>query len=219
MKPKDIGRRRRVLFLTWEYPPRSFSPIARYCKELTETLSEKMDVIVVTFDDFKASKSNFSLEKEGLYVFYVKNPITPTPSPLLWSLTLSSEMERVASDVWHELNKEIDIIHANDWITLPSAISLKKAFRIPMVTTLHSIEQMRVQGSDPYIEAIKKIEWQGTYDSDSVIVNNLTTKYELLKSYNVPQDKIEVCDPMGDKWHRDVRAVYEKLYDKRSMKV
>jgi hypothetical protein len=209
---KDMDRRKRVLFLTWEYPPRMFSPIAGYCKDLTDKLSEKMDVIVVTFDDFKASKSNFSMEKEGLYVFYVKNPINPTPSPLLWSLTLSSEMERVASDIWYELDKGIDVIHANDWITLPSAISLKKAFNIPMLVTLHSIEPMRVQGSDPYIESIKKIEWQGTYDSDAVIVNNLSMKYELMKSYKVPEEKIEICKPDWDGWHKDVMAVYEKFY-------
>ncbi len=91
-----------------------------------------MDVIVVTFDDWKASKSNFSLEKDGLYVFYVKNPIGHTPSPLLWSLTLSSEMERVASDVWYQLNRKVDVIHANDWITLPSAIALKRPSRGPL---------------------------------------------------------------------------------------
>jgi hypothetical protein len=205
-------RRKRVLFLTWEYPPREMSPIARYCDELTKRLAHRMDVIVVTFDDWKANKTSFSLEENGLYVFYVKNPIAHTPSPLLWSLTLSSEMERVASDVWHQMEGKIDVIHANDWITLPSAIALKKAFKVPLVMTFHSIEPVRVKESDPYVEAIKKIEWQGTYDSDRIIVSNLWMKYQLMQHYGVPDEKIDVCTPDWEKWHRDVRDVYEKVY-------
>ena len=219
MRLRDSGRRKRVLFLTWEYPPREMSPISKYCSELTRRLARKMDVIVVTFDDWKANKTSFSLEEEGLYVFYVKNPISHTPSPLLWSLTLSSEMERVASDVWYNSGRKIDVIHANDWITLPSAIALKKAFRRPLVMTFHSIEPMRVHGSDPYIESIKKIEWQGTYEANRLIVNNLSMKYQLMQHYGVPDNKIDVCKPDWDKWHMDVIDVYDKVFSRRSSRI
>ena len=202
--------RKKLLFLTWEYPPRRISPISSYCQDLVTKLSKDMDVIVVTFDDWRAHKSGFSVEKDGLYVLSVKNPVEHTPSPLLWSMTLASEMERVASDAIHQL-KKIDLIHANDWITLPSAIALKRAFKVPLVVTLHSIEAGRVDGSDPYIEAIKKIEWQGAFDAEALIVNNLWMKYSVIKHYSVPDTKIYVCQPNANGWHKDVISVYDKV--------
>jgi 1,4-alpha-glucan branching enzyme len=210
--------RKRVMLLTWEYPPRNLSPISRYCRDLSVKVSKEMDVIVVTFDDWKASKSSFKMDHEGLYIFYVENTIKNTPSPLMWSLTLSSEMERVASDAFHELDGKIDVIHANDWITFPTAIALKKAFNLPLITTLHSIEPTRVAGSDPYIEAIKKIEWQATYEADRVLVNNLWMKDKLKEYYQVPEDKIDVCVPDWNGWSSDVLGAYKKVFAKRYKK-
>jgi hypothetical protein len=201
--------RKKVLFLTWEFPPRSMSPISNYCQDLTTKLSDGMDMIVVTFDDWRAHKSGFSVEKDGLFVFYVDNPVEHTPSPLLWSMTLASEMERVSADAVHELKGGIELIHANDWITLPSAIALKRAFNVPLVVTLHSIEPTRVAGSDPYVEAIKKVEWQGTFDADAVIVNNLWMKYKVINYYSVPDEKIFVCPPNANGWHKDIAKVYK----------
>jgi 1,4-alpha-glucan branching enzyme len=210
--------RKKVMLLTWEYPPRNLSPISRYCRDLSVKISKKMDVLVVTFDDWKASKSSFKMDSEGLYIFYVENTIKNTPSPLMWSLTLSSEMERVASDAFHELDGKIDIIHANDWITFPTAIALKKAFNLPLVTTLHSIEPTRVAGSDPYIEAIKKIEWQATYEADKVLVNSLWMKDKVMQYYQVPEDKIDVCVPDWNGWSSDVLGAYKKVLAKGGRK-
>lgn len=204
-------KRRTVMLLTWDYPPRNNSQISRYCRDLSVKISDEMDVVVVTFDDWKASRSGFRMDKDGLYVFYVENPIKNAPSPLMWSLTLSSEMERVASDVFHELKGGIDLIHANDWITLPTAISLKKAFKKPLVVTLHSIEPTRVMGSDPYIEAIKKIEWQGTYEAQKVLVNSLWMKDKVKQYYNVPDSKMDVCVPNWNGWASDVMSSYRKV--------
>lgn len=208
-------KNKKVMLLTWEYPPRNLSPISRYCRDLSVKVSSEMDVIVVTFDDWKASKSSFKMDSEGLYIFYVENSIKNTPSPLMWSLTLSSDMERVASDIFYELDGKINLIHANDWITFPTAIALKKAFKIPLVVTLHSIEPTRVTGSDSYIEAIKKIEWQGTYEADRILVNNLWMKDKVIKYYNVPDSKIDVCTPDWNGWSTDVMKSYRKIMGRK----
>jgi 1,4-alpha-glucan branching enzyme len=204
---------RSALLLTWEYPPRIISPISHYCYDLATGLNKKgLEVIVITFYE---GRTTFWMERDGLYVFCARNPIRRNLSPLTWSLTLASEIERVASDILHRARGNIDLIHANDWITFPAAAGLKNAFGKPLVITFHSIEPTRVPGiEDDYTGSIKKMEWQASYEASRILVNNLWMKYKLVEHYQVPTKKIDVVVPHTKFWLKDVLNSYEKAISK-----
>ncbi|HDD05240.1 MAG TPA: hypothetical protein ENF51_01995 [Candidatus Aenigmarchaeota archaeon] len=200
----------RVLLLTWEYPPRSISPISHYCKQLADYLSSKgVDVIVLTYDDQKPNR--FYLENDNLFVFTVGNPVHGVYNPLTWSLTMAYEMEKKALDVIREIGG-VDLMHAQDWLTIPAALLLKEYTETPLFITFHSIEPVRVGGAcDPYIEAVKRLEYEGCKEAEKIFVNNLWMKYQVMYHYSVPEKKVEIAIPQRKFWMRDVLRGYEVL--------
>ncbi len=195
-----------IMLLTWEYPPLSHGPIAHYAKKLAEKLSEKNNVIVLTYDNHKPNE--FFLERDSLFVFTIKNSFDGAYNPLIWALTMSTDIEKKALDILDGV--DIHAIHAQDWLTLPAAIVLKKRFDIPLFLTLHSIEPVRVGGnSDSYIESVKKIEYEGCKLASKIFVNNLWMKYQVMYHYNVPENRIVVC--IGDRWEEEILRNYAEV--------
>lgn len=174
-----------ILILTWEYPPKPGN-ISALIKEKTVELAQAGNkVFVVACDDWR---SNIIDNEDGVIVYHAGSPIR-VDNPLMWALTISNEIERIASNIIH--NNKIDLIYAHEWITFPAGISLKKAFDIPLIVTFHSTEAIRTYGmSDPYIEAVKKIEWQGQYEAKKVIMYDENIKKQVIENYGCPEHKI-----------------------------
>jgi glycosyltransferase involved in cell wall biosynthesis len=122
---------------------------------------------------------------------------------------MSVELERAGSDAFHDAKGAVDVVHAHDWIALPAAIALSHAFQSPLVVTLHSIESQRSGGSrSPYLEAIRKIEWQGAFEAARVIVDREAMLAEVVREYQVPEQKVDIIDPAG----REAVALALKAY-------
>jgi len=196
----------KILLLTWEYPPSSFSPIAHYSKKLSDFLSSKgVNVVVLTHDSIRPNMT--FIENDNLFVLTIGSPLNNISNPLNWSLTMAYEMERAALDALREEN--VDAIHAQDWLTLPAALLLKEHTDVPLFLTFHSIEPTRVKGiSDPYIEAVKRIEKEGAEKAEKIFVNSLWMKYQVMYHYGVPEKKLEVINPYRKDWPNDVLHGY-----------
>ncbi len=195
-----------IILLTWEFPPNNISPISHYSKGLADAISEDNNVVVLTYDNWNSHK--FTIENDNQFVLTFGNLIKGAYNPLIWALIMSTEMEKRAAEILNDV--EMDFIHAQDWLTIPAAITLKQSFGIPLYLTLHSIEPVRVGGnSDSYIESIKRIEYEGCRMASKIFVNNLWLKYQIMYHYSVPEEKIFIAN--GDNWTRDIIKNYEMV--------
>lgn len=93
------------------------------------------------------------------------------------------------------INKEsgFDVIHAHDWLVTYAAKSLKNAYDIPIVATIHATEAGRNSGiHDDTQRYINDTEWLLTYEATEVIVNSNFMKNDLQRLFGLPYDKINV---------------------------
>jgi glycosyltransferase involved in cell wall biosynthesis len=197
----------RVIIFSWEYPPRVVGHLAEYINALSAQLvKNKVETHVVTYND---SLTGAVEEASGVKVMRVANPVRTTIGVLTWDLTLNPEVERAAANIYYQANKQIDLIDVYDWHFIPAAVTLKNALAIPFVYSVESLEDHRSPNSNtPYNMSIKSIEWLGFYEAKKVRVKSEWMRKEIVRIYNVPEDKIEVIAPNATSWVKDVLRLY-----------
>ena len=204
----------RILLLSWEYPPKRLGNIADHVSTLAhELVSRGNEVELVVLDDLKQGFEDVS----GVHVHRVANPIKthPMASILSSNVTASLQMEAESSNIiyfYKQLGKNIDLVHAHEWLTAYAAIVLKHAFHIPFVMTFHSIEGHRCHDHFSTTSlAIKEIEDMGIWESKTVIANTDWLKKELLRYYGGGHnEKIRVIWPIGPNWVDEVISAYKR---------
>jgi len=124
----------------------------------------------VTYHDFLTGQHE---ELEGVRTYRVTNPVRTHIGVLTWVLTLNQEVERAAANIYYKVNKRINLIDAYDWHFIHAAVTLKKAFNVPFVYSVESLEEHRSHGAKyPFNMAIKSIEWLGLYEAKKVVVKS-----------------------------------------------
>jgi hypothetical protein len=200
----------RVIIFSWEYPPRVVGQLADYINALaTQLVKRKVETYVVTYSD---SLTGAAEEPSGVKVVRVANPVHTHIGVLTWDLTLNQEIERVAANIYYQAGKRINLIDVYDWHFIPAAVTLKNALNIPFVYSVESLEDQRSPNSNtPYNMSIKSIEWLGFYEAKKVSVKSKWMRDEVVRIYNVPNDKIEVVSASTKSWVRDVLKLYKTV--------
>ncbi len=199
----------RAIILTWEFPPRIVGSLAHYVNRLAvELVKNKVDVYVVTYHD---TWTGYDEGADGVKAYRVSNPVKPQISVITWDLSLNQEFARVAADIYYSTNREVDLIDAHDWHCVPAAVSLKKAFRIPFVFSVDSLEDHRSHGANtPFNLSIKGIEQLGAHEADEIVVRSEWMRQEVSRIHDVPSRKIDVASPQSSSWISEVLESYEK---------
>lgn len=181
----------KILMLTWEYPPRIVGGIARVVHDLSKRLiKDGHEVTVVTYRD-NADVPEYENDK-GVNVYRVDNYMIHPNNFIDWIMQLNFNMLSKATEI---INKEggFDVIHAHDWLVTYAAKSLKNAYYIPIVATIHATEAGRNSGiHDETQRYINDTEWLLTYEATEVIVNSNYMKNEIQRLFGLPFDKINV---------------------------
>lgn len=181
----------KILMLTWEYPPRIVGGIARVVHDLSKRLiKDGHEVTVVTYRD-NADVPEYENDK-GVNVYRVDNYMIYPNNFIDWIMQLNFNMLSKATEI---INKEggFDVIHAHDWLVTYAAKSLKNAYDIPIVATIHATEAGRNSGiHDETQRYINDTEWLLTYEATEVIVNSNYMKNEIQRLFGLPFDKINV---------------------------
>lgn len=200
----------RVIIFSWEYPPRVIGQLSGHVSALsTQLANSKVDVNVVTYDDKTTGQTQ---EASGVKTFRVANPVRTHIGVLTWVLTLNQEVERAATNIYHEAHKHIDLIDVYDWHFIPAAVTLKNALGLPFVYSVESIEDHRSPNSNTsYNMAIKSIEWLGFYEAARISVKSPWMKDEVVRIYNVPQEKITVVSADSGSLVKEVLKLYGKV--------
>ncbi len=180
----------RVAILTWEYPPRVIGEQATYTQILSQNLAQKgFEVHVVTFNDTLKGDER---ESSGVVVHRVGNPVATHLNVLTWDLTLSCEFERICANIHYDIGR-LDLIDCHEWLSIVAATTLNKAFGIPFVMTIDTLEEQRSNfGNAPLNLAIRSIERMGTREAFSVLVKSETVKAAVERLHALESGKVQV---------------------------
>ena len=197
----------RVILFSWEYPPRVVGQLAEYISALaTQLVKKKVETYVVTYHDFLTGAVE---DANGVKIVRVASPVHANIGVLTWDLTLNQEVERAAASIYYREKKRIDLIDVYDWHFIPAAVTLKNALNIPFVYSVESLEDHRSPNSNtPYNMSIKSIEWLGFYEAEKVSAKSEWMRDEIVRIYNVPEEKVKVISPNTDSWIKDVMELY-----------
>ena len=182
-----------VLIFSWEYPPRKIGQLAEYINKLSiDLVKNKIKTYVITYHDVLTGETE---EASGVKTVRVTNPVRNHISFLTWILTLNQEVERAAANIVYQQKSRISLINLYDWHFVPAAVTLKRAFKIPIVYSVESLEDHRSQKANtPYNMAIKSIEWLGFYEANKIIVKSKSIKKDIINIFNVPREKIKILE-------------------------
>ncbi len=180
----------KILMLSWEYPPRVVGGIARVVHDLSHRLyQDGHDVTVVTYRDGNVP---YFEDDKGVSVHRVDNFMIQPNNFIDWVLQLNFNMIAKVSELIAK-GEKFDLIHAHDWLTAYAGKTLKSAYDISLVSTIHATEAGRNSGINGETQKyINDTEWMLTYESSEVIVNSNYMKNELQRLFGLPYEKINV---------------------------
>jgi glycogen synthase len=136
--------KRRILVLSWEYPPIVEGGLARHVRKLSEELVRQgVEVDVVT----RGRPGDPPQEvRDGVQVIRVPEP--PAPKELgafvRWVEQMNDHL--LAAAHRRARRRSYDLVHGHDWIVAPAAGMLAGDLGIPYVTTIHATEWGRHNG-------------------------------------------------------------------------
>ncbi|HIE12997.1 MAG TPA: glycosyltransferase family 1 protein [Desulfotomaculum sp.] len=180
----------RVAMLSWEYPPRIVGGLAQHVYDLSAALARQgVEVYVFTCGAAGAPEAE---EVNGVRVYRVHPYPAGTPDFTAWVMQLNVALLELAIPVLLRV-RNIDVIHAHDWLVAWTARALKHGLRVPLAVTIHATEFGRNNGLHNDTQRfISGIEWWLCYEAWRVMVCSRYMESELKYIFQLPPGKIAV---------------------------
>lgn len=175
----------KALFLTNEYPPYVYGGAGVHVDYLSRELAKLIDVEVRSFGDQKINSGHLQVTGFGLDNSGFSCP--KSLLPVFGAIRRCTDFNTTAIDS--------DLVHCHTWYTHLGGIFAKLNYGIPLVITVHSLEPLR-----PW----KREQLGGGYDfscwiektalemADAVIAVSRDTKNDLLRLFNIPEERIRI---------------------------
>jgi glycogen synthase len=183
---------KRVLILSWEYPPLIEGGLARHVRKLSEGLVDLgIDVHVLT----RGGEESPAEERAGgVAIHRVREPTRPTDLGefVAWVERMNADM--LAAGVELGDRYEFDLVHGHDWLVAMACDHLARRFRAPLVATIHATEYGRHQGwVDKHPQShIHGVERWITNRADRVIACSYYMREQIADIFAVPDEKVTV---------------------------
>lgn len=190
---------KRILMLSWEYPPVLVGGLGRHVHALATSLAAAgHTVTVATRHGHYPDGTPAALDETVDGVRIVR---APQDAPLLdfdtttllpWTMAFNHALTRTALRATR--TQEFDVIHAHDWLVTHAAVTLKHHLDVPLTATIHSTEAGRHLGwlPDQTSKDIHAIEWWLTYEARAVIACSEYMRWEINHLFDLPDGKIHV---------------------------
>jgi len=193
--------------LSWEFPPRTVGGISAHLYYLSRELVKLgVDTYVVTCDFPGAPEREVV---NGAHVLRVDSYKTPAPDFATWDSLMNVNMQKETATLISDLGRQVDIIHAHDWLVANAAVGLKQVFRIPLVATIHSTEIGRRNGlHTDYERMIHQTENWLAHESWRIVCCSQYMAQHVMWAYGLPQDRVLVIPNGVD------TTVYQKEFDR-----
>jgi glycogen(starch) synthase len=202
---------RRVLMLSWEYPPLVEGGLARHVSKLSEALVANGETVhVLTRGRPGAPPAEV---RAGVRVRRVPQSATPRELDafLRWVDRLNDAMARAGAALG--ARAAFDVVHGHDWLVAPAAAALARRVRAPYVTTIHATEYGRHQGRvarhpQSHIHGVET--WMAR-SADQVIVCSHYMRGHVADVFGIAEDAVAVIpngiDPLELRPVGDLRAL------------
>ncbi len=177
----------KVLILAWEFPPRIVGGIARHVAELyPELVKRGHEVHLITIEFGQAPQYEIV---DGIHIHRVA--VADSHDFFHWVANMNQSMGHHGGKLLEE--GAFDLIHAHDWLVGDAAIALKRAFKLPLVATIHATEYGRCNGIHSEQQRyISSKEADLAQEAWRVIVCTNYMRLEVERALGVPWDKIDV---------------------------
>lgn len=188
---KETKSKRNTFMLAWEYPPKHVGGLSRAVADLAEALAARGEAVHVVTTSFEGA-APFE-RQNGVYVHRL--PVLCSRDTDFYHWTF--EMNLAMTDhlvAWKEHGGRIDLLHAHDWMVFHTARELKISFGLPLVATIHATEWGRQQGKlhSALSGSIHELEWKLTYEAARVFVCSRYMKEEVVRLFQLPEDKVDI---------------------------
>ncbi|MFI5008716.1 MAG: glycosyltransferase family 4 protein [Solirubrobacterales bacterium] len=217
---------KRVLILSWEYPPVIEGGLARHVRKLSEELVRQGVTVDVLTRGASGSEEGGAeaQERAGVTVHRVREPSWPRDLDrfVAWVERMNEDMLVAGGALAEE--HSYDLIHGHDWLVANACAALANRLGVPYVTTIHATEHGRHQGwvdkpPQSHIHAVER--WMAQH-ADSVITCSHYMRGHVADIFDIEEDRITVIPngidprdlrPVGDleALRREFAAPHERL--------
>ncbi len=181
----------RILMLSWEYPPRIVGGISRVVYNLAQILGRHGNEVHVLTCWEPGTKEFEKDEYVTVHRVHVYN--NSSNNFVEWVMQLNFAMLEYAIELVK--NTQFDIIHGHDWLIAYTARVLKRAYKLPLITTIHATEYGRNCGIHNDLQrTISSIERWLIDESDRIIVNSNYMWKELVSVFNIDINKLTIIN-------------------------
>jgi glycogen(starch) synthase len=207
---------RRVLILSWEYPPVIEGGLARHVRKLAEALVRQgVGVDVLTRGVGGEDEPGAGLagtvaggEMAGVNVYRVGEPSWPRGDLdrfVAWVEQMNEDMLVAGRALARE--HSYDLVHGHDWLVARSAGALADRLGVPYVTTIHATEHGRHQGwvADPPQSHIHGVERAMARRAERVIVCSYYMRDHVADIFDIEEARVAVIPNGVDP--KDLRPV------------
>jgi 1,4-alpha-glucan branching enzyme len=138
--PRPAGHPLHILMLSWEFPPHNVGGLGRHVHDLGKALvglGHPVSVLTVCMPGERPGDAQIA----GMRVRRIPRP-PEGDSFLGWVYQLNAALQQQAL-AWADQAGPFDLVHAHDWLVGQAGMGLKAAWRVPLVATIHAMEQGR----------------------------------------------------------------------------
>ena len=176
----------KTLFFTREYPPYVYGGAGVHVEYLASELAKLMEVEVRSFGDQNVSQKHL----------FVKGYPFEGPDFNQSEAKLKAVLQTLNTSVLMNADTiDADIVHCHTWYAQFAGVIAKLCYGIPLVITTHSLEPLRPWKREQLgrgYDASSWIEKTAIEMADAIIAVSEETKQDVLKYFNVNEDKIKV---------------------------
>jgi glycogen synthase len=176
----------KVLFYTKEFPPYVYGGAGVVVEYLTAELAKIMDIDVRCFGDQDEESDHLTVK--GFPYDHASFENTDSKLKAVFN-TLTTCLQMNADDV------DADVVHCHTWYAQFAGIMAKLAYGKPLVITTHSLEPLRPWKREQLgrgYDASSWVEKTAIEMADAIIAVSKETKEDVLKYFDVDENKIKV---------------------------
>jgi D-inositol-3-phosphate glycosyltransferase len=96
------------------------------------------------------------------------------------------------------IDRPVDVIHANYWLSGVAGHRLKHRLELPLVTTFHTLARVKAETGDHEPQRRVDAEADVIRCADVITANSVTELHELVSHYGADPDRVEVVPPGVD---------------------
>ena len=188
---------RRLLLLSWEYPPVIEGGLARHVRKLAEGLVRRgleVDVLTRGLGEQSGPAGAGVQELAGVTVHRVREPSWPRELDrfVAWVQQMNDDMLAAGEALAEEHRYEL--VHGHDWLVAHASSALAGELGVPYVTTVHATEHGRHRGwvQDPPQSHIHAVELEMARRADQVIVCSYYMRGHVADVFDIDERRVAV---------------------------